>query len=485
MTELNFMITTGEELTLQCSFTEKMKDIFKKYAEKIGKNHRQLIFFFNGSKIDKKLTVKEFLKNQIKTDDFILVKIMNFNIENDSDDEKSKVLKSEILEEFKNPDKNLTYEQMQELVVQYGYETEKKIEEEMKKNPENFIDIEDAIKQKDSNEGLFVLGKLGESLKDMGIKVAIDKRDIKNDDSIINNQFISSGIIKKNKYEIHIEEKDSKKKYEILNNENAQNKFKEEWKENISNCVKVPKDDIFITNFRNGSITIDVIFKRTEIKDELGAKINIDEGMKKFANTNDKVISICTKNILGCCKLTLDMLDPRGNQSPDGWAGPGSKRGGLEYFPPDSNWIGYGLRVLNQYDNGNNDWIQMNGNKNEWAVAYHGTSDSAVKPIISKEGKFFSTRAEGAAGQKCEKDKNINPLTQKQYPICGEGTYCSPHLEYAYNYAKFYKSKGIIIMCRVNPNQIRIPETFAENEWITDGTKGTIRPYRLLYNLNN
>jgi len=51
----------------------------------------------------------------------------------------------------------------------------------------------------------------------------------------------------------------------------------------------------------------------------------------------------------------------------------------------------------------------MNGNKNEWAVAYHGTSCTAVKPIISKEGKFFSTRAEGASGQKCENDKNINP----------------------------------------------------------------------------
>ena len=483
--KLNFMTTTGEELTLQCSFDEKMKEIFKKYAEKICKNHRQLIFFFNGSKIDKKLTVKEFLKNQSKTDDFILVKIMDSNIENDSDDEKSKVLKNEILEEFKNPDKNFTYEQMQELVVQYGYETEKIIEEEMKKNPKNFIDIEDAIKQKDSDERFFVLGKLGESLKDMGIKVVIDKRDIKSDDSIINNQFISSGIIKKNKYEVHIEEKDSKKIYEILNNENAQNKFKEKWKENISNCVKVPKDDIFITNFRNGSITIDVIFKRTEIKDKLGSKINIDEGMKKFANTNEKVISVCSKNILGCCKLTLDMLDQRGNQSPDGWAVPGSKRGGLEYFPPDSNWVGYGLRVLNQYDNGNNDWIQMNGNPNEWAVAYHGTSESAVKPIISKEGKFFSTRAEGASGQKCEDDININPLSQEKYPICGEGTYCSPHLDYAYNYAKYYKSKGIIIMCRVNPNQIRIPETFAKNEWITDGTKGTIRPYRLLYNLNN
>ena len=484
MTELNFMTSTGEELTLHCSFNEKMKEIFKRYAEKIGKNHRQLLFFFNGSKIDKKQTVKEFLKNQSKIDDLILVKIMDSNIEKDSDDEQSKVLKSQLLEEFKNPNKTISYEEMQELVVQYGYETEKKIEEEMKNNPENFIDIEDAIKQKDSNKRLFVLGKLGESLEDMGIKVAIDKRDIKSDDYIINNQFISSGIIKKNKYEIHIDEKDSKKKYEILNNENAQNKFTEEWKENISNCVKVPKDDIFITNFRNGSITMDVIFKRTEIKDKLGSKINIDEGMKNFANTNEKVISIYSKNILGCCKLTLDMLDSRGDQSPDGWAQPGSKRGGIEYYPPDSKWIGYGLRVLNHYDNGNNDWIGMNGNPNEWAVAYHGTSDSAVKPICSKEGKFFSTRAEGATGQKCEEDININPLSQKQYPICGEGTYCSPHLDYAYNYAKSYKSRGIIIMCRVNPNLMRIPASFAKDEWITDGTKGTIRPYRLLYRIS-
>ena len=57
---------------------------------------------------------------------------------------------------------------------------------------------------------------------------------------------------------------------------------------------------------------------------------------------------------------------------------------GVEYFPPDNNWVGYGLRVWDQYDNKNNDWIGMDGNPNEWAVAYHGTSEKAVKPICSK-----------------------------------------------------------------------------------------------------
>ena len=41
-------------------------------------------------------------------------------------------------------------------------------------------------------------------------------------------------------------------------------------------------------------------------------------------------------------------------------------------------------------------------------------------------------------------------------------------------------------MCRVNPKEFRIPEgKFEEKEWITDGTKNSIRPYRLLYKIDN
>ena len=32
----------------------------------------------------------------------------------------------------------------------------------------------------------------------------------------------------------------------------------------------------------------------------------------------------------------------------------------------------------------------MDGNSNEWAVAYHGTKTIAVKPIYEVNGKFFS-----------------------------------------------------------------------------------------------
>ena len=444
--------------------------------KKKNENFKKLIFFSNGLMLEKKIYVKDFINNQKKKNAIILVKIMEMEVESDDSEEENEthleILKEKILDSIKNSGSKTNFEEMQEMVVEYGYEMEKKIEKEVKENPENFIDIKEAVKQ--SDEQLVALGKLGESLENMGIKVAIDKRNIKTDDYIINNQFISSGILKKNKYEIHVEENDENKQNSILNDENEQNKFKEEWKEKISNYSHIPKNEIYITNLRKGSVITDVIFKN-------GLDINISEEMKKFANSNPKIKCIYEKNILGACKLTLDMLDSRGNRKQNEWAKPGEKRGGREYFPPDNNWVGFGLRVLNQYDNGNNEWIGMNGNPNEWAVAYHGTSESAVKPICSKHGKFYSTIIEGAEGQKCKKCKNINEFSKDQFPFCGEGCYCSPHLDYACGY-----SNGVIIMCRVNPKLFRIPKgKYEKDEWITDGTRNTIRPYRLLYRLNN
>ena len=151
------------------------------------------------------------------------------------------------------------------------------------------------------------------------------------------------------------------------------------------------------------------------------------------------------------------------------------------YNPPDSNWMGYVLKVLGEFED--DDWITMDGNSKEWAVAYHGTSLNAVKPICSKNWKFWSTVKEGAFRQKCKDYENIHPLSKNKYPKCGFGSYCSPNLEYAEKYAK---NNRIIIMCRVNPKEIRIPKgKFENDEYITDGTKNSIRPYRILYKLND
>ncbi len=57
---------------------------------------------------------------------------MDIDVEKDSDEESSN-LKKNIIDEIKDITKAPTYEKMQELVLQYGYDMEKKIEEEFKK----------------------------------------------------------------------------------------------------------------------------------------------------------------------------------------------------------------------------------------------------------------------------------------------------------------------------------------------------------------
>ena len=385
------------------------------------------------------------------------------------------------MNKIKNIDSSNTTEEMKELIVEYGYNLEIIIEKEQKENQKNFIKIEDTIKEEyKKDKRIFILGKLGELLQNMDIKVIIDKRNIDNENSFFINQIIVSGILQQNKYEIHLEEEiDNNNNIGIINNEDKyQDKFIEFWKEIISEYTEIDKNDIYITNIRKNQKIMDTIFKKEKNKN--GQNINISEKMRNLANCDDKRVkikSIYEKNILGICKLSLDMLDNRGNRNPpDSWPPNPEKRGKFTYFPPDNNWIGFGLKVLGRYDNGNDNWIKMNGNENEWAIAYHGTSENAVKPICRKNGKFYSTRKEGGTRQKCEKLKNINKYSNQKYPKCGEGSYCSPKFKYA---AQYYK--GVIIMCRVNPNLIRIPEKFSKNEWITDGTRNSIRPYRLLY----
>ena len=86
------------------------------------------------------------------------------------------------------------------------------------------------------------------------------------------------------------------------------------------------------------------------------------------------------------CKLTPSMLDSRGNRE-SGWE-EGGKRGGFDYIPP-KGWKGFGLKVLDNYDNGNNDWLGCDGNQNEWAVAYHGIGTKAGYKVEDATHNIF------------------------------------------------------------------------------------------------
>ena len=471
MSTITFLSTEIDTKIIKCSLNEKMKDVCNRYAKEVNKSIKRLIFFSDGQKLIKKLSVNEFYKSNPEKELFVV--LMDEDVDSESEEEKekakSKKLKDEIIDTIKNTKKEITFEKTQELIVQYGYDSQKRIEKEKKEHPENFIEIEEAIKKKGKDEKLYVLGQLGKSLKNMGIEVAIEKTESKNnDDSLIVNQFISSGMLQEIKYEIHFEDDiDINKKYAIINNEEGeQEKFIEKMKGFLSENIKIPKNDIFIANIREGCIAFDTIIKNSK-------NINVRGKMIELAKKN-KIKSIYEKNILGACKLTPNMLDKRGNRDPSEWPKTIESRGGMPYHAPTSNWVGYGLKVVDQYDDGN-DWIAMDGNPREWAVAFHGTSVKAVKPICEANGKFFSTVEEGATRQAYKDDLNTNIKSKDSFPICGIGAYASPYLEEANEY-----STGAVIMCRVNPYKVRIPE---EKIWITDGTRNSIRPYRILIDL--
>ena len=477
MSTITFLSQDIETETINYNVNEKMITVCLNYAKKVKKYIKRLIFFSDGQKLNKKISVNEFIKSNPEKELFVV--LMDEDVDSESEEEEkkekekadSKKLKEEIIESITNTNKEITYEKTQELIVQYGFDCQKRIEKEKKEHPENFIEIKEAIKKKDKDEKLYVLGELGKSLENMGINVAIDKTGGKNkEESLIVNQIISSGILQESKYEIHFEDDiDFNQKYEIINNVNGeQEKFIEKKKVFLSENIGISKNDIFIGNIREGCIAGDIIIQNKK-------NVNIREKMIKLSS-NNKIKTIYEKNILEACKLTPDMLDEKGNRDPKDWPKTLETRGGMPYHAPTDNWVGYGLKVWDQYDDGNNDWIAMNGNPNEWAVAFHGTSTKAVKPICEANGKFFSTRNEGAQRQWFENYVNTNEKSKDLFQYCGAGAYASPYLDEA---NKYYK--GAVIMCRVNPNKVRIP---TERIWITDGTRNTIRPYRILIDLN-
>ena len=106
----------------------------------------------------------------------------------------------------------------------------------------------------------------------------------------------------------------------------------------------IPEDKIILTNPQKGSYSVQVIFQTDEFNEK---NINInklkgncsDNEFKELKNLKE----VHSGLIMGGCKLSEDMLDPRGNRE-SGW-GENEKRGGFKYIPP-KGWKGYGLKDM-------------------------------------------------------------------------------------------------------------------------------------------
>ena len=206
-------------------------------------------------------------------------------------------------------------------------------------------------------------------------------------------------------------------------------------------------------------------------------KCKNDEEFRELSNLKQVHSSL----IMDGCRLTKNMLDARGNRE-SGW-GVGEKRGGLDYFPPPAGWKGYGLNVWSKYDNGNNDWLAMNGNKNEWAVAYHGIGTKLGFTLEKATANIIAGGFKVGGGQGYANYDDDNHPGQK----IGNGVYCSPDPKVMESYASYSKSSTTVngkkymmgFMMRVKPDKIRFSNQ-QKDYWVLDGTTNQMRPYRIL-----
>ena len=344
--------------------------------------------------------------------------------------------------------------------------------EEKQKNPEKFIPINEAINYNKPDTSAFCLGLLAKQLEGQGITTVIQKDMGKTEEekelSIATLDFISNGMINKKKYDLHFDFGEERNE-QLLLNEYEQKKFKEKLRKKISKEFGISEDKIILTDPQRGSFQIS--YFQTE-----DFNLPLDEFKKKFSDDNElcNLKDVQQRIIIEACRLSLDLLDPKGNRK-SGW-GINEKRGGLPYYPPQG-WIGFGIKVLDKYDNGNNDWLAYNGNKNEWAVAYHGVGQKCNEEEV---GKFVGLIARDTlkpgdrqAHHKCD---NINRKISGNKKV-GNGAYCTPNPNTMDKYAGKCNGYKMGVMLRVNPKRIRFCNC-VKDYWVLNPEE--IRPYRIL-----
>lgn len=210
---------------------------------------------------------------------------------------------------------------------------------------------------------------------------------------------------------------------------------------------------------------------------------------------NNPLLTKSIDFIVNGCKIPQNFLDGRGNTL-EGWR-IGGKSGppeNLKDYSPPIGWIGIGLNVLNLYDNQDNTWLGTSNQKGEWYIAYHG-----IKSLNSISGIYFNGFRKGPF-QDCKNYKNTNPLSNVEYPKCGEGVYFIPDFDDAKDNTKILDYSGmkvrVIFMCRLNPQKVRIADIgFNKESWIINGDElndpfgkkrdDEVRPYRILLYFEN
>ena len=332
-------------------------------------------------------------------------------------------------------------------------------------NPDIYLnDIKNYSKELNSEkDGNFILSLLGKIIKEDQAKVYITmKKDERFNDIELASLQTYLCLKDQEKYELHFDlgEEFNKK---ILSNDCEQKLFIDKLKNDLSKTLKTDKNRIILTNVHHGCFATDcLIIDKTKEEERL-----MNENLDRL-----HINKIEKKKIFDVLLLNSDILDPRFDRNKQ-W-GINEKRGGENYIPPLKNWNGYGLNVINKYDNGNNIWLDYHNLEGEYSIGYLGISnlkDEIENIIYLEEDSQNIINSINVP----EPDENNIKNFKKGNRVC---VFQDP--EIAEKNAGYIEINGYLItimfMIRINPKE----KKNYNGCWIVDSSPKNIRPYRIL-----
>ncbi|CAK86535.1 unnamed protein product (macronuclear) [Paramecium tetraurelia] len=249
------------------------------------------------------------------------------------------------------------------------------------------------------------------------------------------------------------------------------------FQEKVSKIFKVSPSDVQILDITEGS---SIISFKIQSKADL---INEPESMEFLEKTCNGKVDIYNyffeskHNKSRQIGLSSKDFDSRYNMVWDGLRecqqrGPLNQR--YDYYFPKGCY-GFGLDIT-KYGIDQN-WIQMDGNKDEWRILFHGTKNENVNDIIVsslKEGwrsLYEDDLCKDEFGNNVPVGKGI--YFSDKFTVCVDKGYAKP-------IQVNNKSFSAIFMTRVNPKKIRQSDRMKQERYFLVNRSADVRQYRVL-----
>ena len=416
--------------------------------EKLRKKENGIKIIENNDK-EEKIKLKLKLINSMKKVN--KVKMNNIDL-------KTLIKRSNVLSDKNSGNDNLVEK------LDFVLELNKYIKNEIQINKDNNLILPEEAVYYIENVIIRFLGYFGSELKLKNINTYIEKNPTNPTLRDITFKVISCGLATQKIYKLIIENDEIKE--ELSNNIDKYVEFLENIKFKIANKFNISENNIYFfgDNFKNFEIYL-IIYNPNIDK--------VENLLKEFS------LKVTTSPLLNNIILSPNVFEYDYSKDINDWPKKNLMRGRKPYNPP-YGWIGIALKIKNKYGK-NNIWIGKENIEGEWPVAYHGVGKGN---ILDRILNIINGNLDNEEGKLFKKEKNVEENNNK-YPVCGIGVYLSPNIEEAEYFADetnfgFYNVKfKFVFMTRVNPNKIRSPGSLPV-QWILNGNKDEIRPYRLL-----